>query len=528
MIPHDRKALAPFLAILAMACAFWICRSGAASAQTTVPSTDLRPNIILILADDLGYGDLSAYGATDIDTPKIDSIAKEGIRFTDYYSAANTCSPSRAALLTGRYPARTGVNAVLSYDTPEGLPPDEITVAEMLRKAGYVTGMIGKWHLGMSEAYMPWHQGFDEFFGVNTSNDDYNFFLYESKGSDYHRFPGKVDQTRLTQQYNAHALRFIEEHANQSKPFFLYFAHSEPHVPLHPASRFVGKSRRGIFGDVVMEVDDSVGKVLGKLKELHIDGDTLVIFTSDNGAWKTMRDWGGSNGILREGKMTTFDGGHRVPALARWPGHIPAGRVDRDMATMMDWFPTFAHLLGLPLPAHRAIDGKDLSGVITGSGKRAITPYFYFALRTPIGDQHYKLGGVRDGRWKYELPQRGYYPKLLEPLMKVGQYHHGALLFDLETDPGETTNVIDAHPEVVQHMRQLLTAFKANNVMREPVAFTAQAKDDAGWEKMWHGFEEAAAVSLLFLAAVIYGLVKLIRLAIHRSADPIGSARDGT
>jgi len=251
---------------------------------------EARPNIVFILADDLGYGDLSSYGATDIHTPNIDRIAHEGLRFTDYYAAANTCSPSRAALMTGRYPPRTGVNAVLSYDTVEGLPLDEITIAEMLRDAGYTTAMIGKWHLGQVEALMPWHQGFDSFYGTATSNDDRNFFLYEANGTDYHRNPEKVEQTKIISQYTAHAITFLQQQATTGKPFFLYLAHNAPHVPLHPSARFAGSSQRGIYGDVVQELDASVGEVLETLKQLHLDDNTIVVFTSDNGGWRTMRD----------------------------------------------------------------------------------------------------------------------------------------------------------------------------------------------------------------------------------------------
>src|SRR5499426_1191039 len=211
-----------------------------------------RPHIIFILADDLGYGDLSSFGATDIRTPHIDRLAHEGIRFTDHYAAANTCSPSRASLMTGRYPPRTRVNAVLAYDTVEGLPLEEIIIAELLRDAGYRTAMVGKWHLGQVEAFMPWRQGFEEFFGVATSNSDYNFYLYESRGTTYHRLPETVDQRTLTQQFTARALQFIELHAREAQPFFLYIAHTAVHIPLYPAPAFVRQSKRGTFGDVVL------------------------------------------------------------------------------------------------------------------------------------------------------------------------------------------------------------------------------------------------------------------------------------
>jgi len=482
---------------------------------TTAPSNTVSPNIVFILADDLGYGDLSSYGASDINTPNIDSLAKEGIRFTDYYAAANTCSPSRAALMTGRYPPRTGVNAVLSFDTVEGLPLDEITVAELLRDAGYTTAMIGKWHLAQVEALMPWHQGFDSFFGTATSNDDKNFFLYEAMGTNYHRLPEKVDQTKLISQYTQHAISFLQQQALQQKeskkPFFLYLAHNAPHVPLHPSEKFVGSSKRGIYGDEVQELDNSVGQVLAELKRLNLDDNTIVVFTSDNGGWRTMRDWGGSNGVLREGKLTTFEGGHRVPALVRWQHHTPAGVVNHDVTTMMDWFPTFAHLVHAKLPDDRAIDGADLTDVLNGDGKRESTPYFYFALRPPHEKQDYVLAGVREGKWKYKAPQHGYYPQFLDPLMKVGLYSHGELLFDLESDPGEQHNVINEHPEVVQHLKQLMSAFIESTTVRPPVNVNAAKADDAGWQKLWTGIIEAAVLVLVFFIVIIFIIIRLFK-----------------
>lgn len=462
-----------------------------------------RPNIVFILADDLGYGDLSSYGANDIATPNIDRLAAEGIRFTDYYTPANTCSPTRAALMTGRYPPRTGVNAVLGHDTVEGLPLDEITLAEMLREAGYTTAIIGKWHLGQVEAFMPWQQGFDYFFGPATSNDDNNFYLYESHGKQYQRFPERVDQTLLTQRYTEKALRFLDAQQGSTQPFFLYLPHTIAHIPLHPHPRFVGSSQRGLYGDVVQELDDSVAQVLAKLSELGMDENTMVVFSSDNGAWRTMRDHGGSNGILSGGKLTAFEGGHRVPALVRWPRVIPAGQVNTELATMMDWFVTLAGYAGATVPGDRAIDGKSLQGVLEGEGKREDTPFFYFALRPPHEQQAHRLAAVRDGHWKLHAPQRGYYPRMLEPLMAVGLFHHGELLFDLASDPGETRNVIDDHPEVAQRLRQLMAEFEAQNVMPTPVNAQAGERDAAGWENLWYGIAAAVCVVLLALALVI-------------------------
>lgn len=477
------------------------------AAAATAP----RPNIILILADDVGYGDLSSYGAQDISTPHIDSLAQEGLRFTDHYTPANTCSPTRAALLTGRYQPRTGVNAVLSYDTVEGLPLEEITLAEMLRDAGYTTAMVGKWHLGQVEAFMPWHQGFDTFFGVATSNDDYNFFLYTSQGKTYQRIPEPIDQTQLTQQYTEKALQFIEQQRGAKKPFFLYLPHTAAHIPLHPNERFVGSSKRGVYGDVVQELDDSVGRVLDKLQSLGIDNNTLVIFTSDNGAWRTMRENGGSNGLLREGKLTAFEGGHRVPALVRWPTRIPAGAVNHEIATMMDWYVTLAQYAGAQLPGDRIIDGKSLQQVLEGTGRREQTPFFYFALRPPHENQTHRLAAVREGSWKLKLAQQGYYPHFLEPLMMVGLYRHGDMLFDLANDPGETNNVIDEHPDKAKHLRELADEFTRNNPMPVPVSIKAAEKDDAGWENLWYGIAQALALVFALLLGVIWVCVRYIR-----------------
>lgn len=475
-----------------------------------------RPNIIFILADDLGYADLSSYGADDIATPNIDRLANEGILFRDHYTPANTCSPSRAALLTGRYPPRTGVNAVLGHDTLEGLPLEEITLAEILRDAGYTTAMVGKWHLGQVEAFMPWQQGFDYYFGPATSNDDSNFYLYESSGKAYRRIPEPVDQTVLTQRYTEVALRFLDAQRDSGQPFFLYLAHTIAHIPLHPHPRFVGSSHRGRYGDAVQELDDSVGQVLAKLSQLGLDDNTIVIFSSDNGAWRTMREFGGSNGVLREGKLTAFEGGHRVPALARWPGHIPGGQVNEQLATMMDWFVTLAGYAGAAVPLDRSIDGRSLAAVLEGSGAREATPFFYFALRPPHEEQGHRLAAVRDGNWKLKAPQRGYYPHLLEPLMMVGLYSHGELLFDLESDPGETRNVIAEHPDVAARLRQLMADFEANNPMPRPVSVAASERDAGGWEKMWYGIAAAGFAVVLALALVIVSLVLLARALAQR------------
>jgi arylsulfatase A-like enzyme len=464
-----------------------------------------QPNILFILADDLGYGDLSSYGATEIATPNIDRLAREGMRFTEFYAAANTCSPSRAALMTGRYPPRSGVNAVLFHDTPEGLPESEITIPELLRASGYRTAMIGKWHLGATDEFMPLNHGFDEFFGVPHSNDEMNFFVYDGP----RRLPEPVDQSQLIRRYTNRAVEFLDR-ATPGVPFFLYLAYNAPHVPLYPSQQFAGRSRQGTYGDVVEELDASVGEVLAKLSALDLDRNTLVIFSSDNGPWLAMRDWGGSAGPLRGGKTSTFEGGQRVPALARWPGRIPAGIEARGVATMMDWLPTFAALAGARMPDDRVTDGRSLAGVLQGIAEREATPFIYLRLRSPFGDQHHKVGAVRDGRWKLKLPQRGY-PHLLEPLIKTELYWHGLMLFDLETDPGEQHDVSADHPDIVARLSQDIEAFERSVTAEVPVRVSAAPYDHTGWGNLWRGVATGGVIVIGSIGLFVFASWRAIR-----------------
>jgi arylsulfatase A-like enzyme len=484
--------------------------AGLLAAAAPAPAAQApRPNLVFVLADDLGYGDLSSYGAIDLATPGIDRLAREGMRFTDFYSAGNICSPSRAALLTGRYPLRSGVNAVLFQDTLEGLPESEVTLAELLRDAGYRTAMIGKWHLGSRDPHMPWSHGFEEFFGVPYSNDDENFFLYDGP----RRLPEPVDLVQLTRLYTHRALDFLARAAGDERPFFLYLAYNAPHVPLDPAPGFAGRSRRGAYGDVVEELDAAVAVLLDRLAALGADHETLVVFTSDNGPWLAMRGWGGSAGGLRGGKTSTFEGGHRVPALARWPGRIPAAVEARGMATMMDWLPTIAALAGAPLPADRPIDGRSLVRVLDGSGEREETPFFYLRLRLPFGEQRHEIGAVRLGRWKLVLPQRGFYPRLLEPLLRTELYRHGRMLFDLETDPGERHDVAGLHPDVVARLADEIERFESSAAPAIPVRASAAPGDSRGWRRLALGVGAAAAVVLASVAVAAFALLRAIRWA---------------
>jgi arylsulfatase A-like enzyme len=489
--------------VASIALCILLAMAAAAHAQPAAP----RPNIVFILADDLGWGDLGSFGASDVATPSIDRLAQEGVRFTEFYAAANTCSPSRAALMTGRYPARTGVNAVLFHDTPEGLPQHEITIPELLRDAGYRTAMIGKWHLGSTDEFMPWNQGFTEFFGVPYSNDQQNFYVWDGRRPLHEH----VDQSGLMRRYTDRALEFLTSAAKDGTPFFLYVAHNAPHVPLYPSEKFRGRSRRGTYGDVVEELDASVGELMQRLVELGLDRNTLVVFTSDNGPWLAMRDWGGSAGPLRGGKTGTFEGGHRVPAMVRWPAGIPAGRTISTFADMMDWLPTFAQLAGAPIPDDCVIDGRSLVPVLEGHGEREATPFYYFSLRMPVGDQRPAIGAVRDGRWKLKLAQSGWYPELLEPLARTELYSHPQMLFDLEADPGEQHDVSAEHADVVARLSDEIARFDAALDPPAPVLGAAAPYDHNGWERLWRGVGIVAGITLLTIGLVVFAVAFLFR-----------------
>lgn len=393
-----------------------------------------RPNIVIILCDDLGYGDLGCFGAEDIETPNIDKMAREGIRFTEFYSASPVCSPSRAALLTGRMPQRMGINSVFFPESYTGLPVEEITLADILKKEGYATGIIGKWHLGHRDQYLPLQRGFDEYFGIPYSNDMQSVvYLRGNKVEEYH-----VDQHCITKRYTAEAKNFIEHHYKE--PFFLYLAHNMPHVPIYASEDFAGTSGRGCYGDVIREIDWSTGQLMDILEKYGILENTLIIFTSDNGPWLVMEDHGGSPGILREGKQYTFEGGQRVPAIAMWPAGIPPGQVYDDMALMMDWFPTIATITRSQIPADRPYDGVDISQVLKGKTAREETGFLYFDLS--------ELQAYRYGDWKVKLPYEGYEgskgKKAVPP--------HPLLLINLKDDPGEQVNLADSLPGKLQEM----------------------------------------------------------------------------
>jgi len=383
------------------------------------------PNIVYIFTDDLGYGDLGCFGASDIKTPNIDRIAAEGIKFTEFYSASSVCSPSRAGLLTGRYPQRMGINGVFFPESFTGMPPEEITIAEMLKEKGYATGIIGKWHLGHRYKFLPLQQGFDEYFGIPYSNDMKS--VVYMKGNDVVEYD--IDQRYITKTYTEKSIDFINKHAGT--PFFLYLAHSMPHVPIYASEGFVGTSERGLYGDVIQEIDWSVGRILQTLEELNLINNTLVIFSSDNGPWLVMEDHGGSAGILRSGKQYTFEGGMRVPTVAMWKNNIPEGTVYDDIAAQIDWFPTIANMVGYKIDESHIIDGEDITEVLLNNGARRNKKYLFMDGADPQC--------FRSGSYKIKKPFKGF----SGAIWKQAEAAHDTLLFDLNKDPGEKKNLFE-------------------------------------------------------------------------------------
>jgi arylsulfatase A-like enzyme len=418
---------------------------------TPTSAQDDQPNFVIILADDLGYADLGIYGSEKIKTPNIDAMAAEGVRFTGWYSNSTICTPTRAAFLTGRYSSRIGLDIGIPLTGPDsqtGLPQDEITLPELLQQAGYATGIIGKWHLGHLEQFNPTLHGFDSWFGVPYSNDynNGNIPLYR----DTQIIENPVDQQYLTRRYTEEALQFINDHSGG--PFLLYLPHTSPHIPLHASPEFVGKSEAGLYGDVVEELDWSVGQVLAELEKLNLAENTLVIFTSDNGPWIYQGEDAGSSGPFYCGKGSFFEGGVRVPMIARWPGKVAPGRVVPNLAATFDLFPTLIHLAGAEVPADRTIDGQDIQGLLFGSGPRDDDEIIF------TYDQ--ELRGVRAGEWKLLLA----YSAGQAWMDECGAAPHPLLLYRIATDPGETANLAAEYPEVVDFLQGELDAFQASLV----------------------------------------------------------------
>lgn len=445
--------------LLLLALLFAAVAAGPLPAQAASASQPRSgPNIVLIFTDDQGYQDVGCFGSPDIETPNLDRMAAEGMRFTDFYVAQAVCSASRAALMTGCYANRIGILGALGPSARHGIHPNELTLAEVVKQRGYATAIYGKWHLGDRRQFLPVHHGFDDYFGLPYSNDMWPYhptvkfrplpMIEDDRVVD----PDVTaeEQTQLTTWYTERAVKFIEEH--RGTPFFVYLAHSMPHVPLFVSEKFKGKSKRGLYGDVIMEIDWSVGQILSTLQRLGLDEQTLVIFTSDNGPWLSYGDHGGCALPLREGKGTMFDGGCREACIMRWPGKIPAGSVCREVAATIDILPTVAGLLGVELPKDRIIDGKDIWPLMSGQpgAKSPHEAYYFYWGR--------ELQAVRSGKWKLHFPHK--YHTLVEPGRggQPGQYRQANIelaLFDLENDIGETTNLADKYPEVVERLKAL-------------------------------------------------------------------------
>ncbi|HYO82445.1 MAG TPA: sulfatase [Bryobacteraceae bacterium] len=427
-------------------------------------------NVVLIYADDLGYGDLGCYGST-LRTPAIDSLARDGVRFTNFYSANPVCSPSRAALLTGRYPTRVNVPRVLFPQDSEGLPASETTIAAMLKPLGYRTMCVGKWHLGHKPEYLPTKRGFDGYFGIPYSNDMKPAVLLRNEDT----VEPEATQSTLTQRYTQEAVRFIE--GTKQGPFFLYMPHTMPHIPLYASERFRGKSPQGIYGDVLEELDWSVGEVLGALKRKGLEKDTLVLFSSDNGPW-----FQGSPGRLRGRKGSTLEGGVRVPLLARLPGRIPNGRVVDGIGSTMDLLPTIAGLTGAQPPA-QPLDGMNIWPMLAGKAsslEREALLYF----------DGWNLQCARWGKWKLHVARHS--SAVYSPVPQAGRQNlplRPNELYNLELDPEESYDVADRHPEVVTQIlgriEGLLPSFPdpVQNAWRETQARQTESTPAGQWPR---------------------------------------------
>ncbi len=423
------------------------------AAKTPPPG---RPNLVVILFDDLGYGDLGAYRSQAPATPRLDRLAAQGAVFENFYSAAPYCTPSRAGLLTGRWPIRTGLTQIVfptghpidrvmrAYGRPTRLPADEITLADALHAGGYATMLVGKWHLGNERPSLPNDLGFDHYFGVLHSNDMQPLPLWRDREV-VEAHP--VDQRTLTRRYTDEAVGFIE--ANRERPFFLYVAHNFPHEPLHASAEQAGKSSAGVYGDVLADLDASTGAIVDALERVGLAKSTLVLVTSDNGPW-----YEGSAGALRGRKNEVLEGGMRVPLIARWPGHIPAGQRIEDVAASIDVLPTALGLAGLPLPADRVIDGIDLSPVLLKRGAELPErPIFYYHDRS--------LYAVRSGRWKAHR-RHGYFGGFAGDWSVVPLLPKGPWLFDLRRDPDESYDISTKRPAELSRLEGVMSTFEAD------------------------------------------------------------------
>lgn len=433
-------------------------------AWASVSAAERPPNIVLVFCDDLGYADIGPFGAKDYQTPNLDRMAAEGVRCTDFQVAAAVCSASRAALLTGCYPQRVGILGALGPQAKHGIAASEKLLPEYLKERGYATAIFGKWHLGHHPQFLPLRNGFDRYFGLPYSNDMWPNHPTNKTFPPLPLIDGETiiehnpDQTQLTTWYTDRAVKFIEEHSE--KPFFVYLPHSMPHVPLFVSDKFKGTSEQGLFGDVISEIDWSMGQILATLKKLKLDESTLVIFTSDNGPWLSYGNHAGSAGGFREGKGTTWEGGHRVPFVARWPGKIPAGTTCAKLCGTIDVLPTCVKLAGGEVSPERKIDGLDV-WPLWSSQPGAESPHEAFYYYWDNG-----LDAIRGGDWKLHFPHA--YRSLSGTAGKDGQpdgytqAKTGLALYNLKSDPAEKTNVAAENPAIVERLKKLAEEARAD------------------------------------------------------------------
>ena len=444
------------------------------------------PNIIVVFIDDMGYGDLGCYGATGYTTPNLDKMASQGVRFTNFVSAQAVCSASRAGIMTGCYPNRVGISGALMPDAKIGLNPEEETIAEILKKQNYKTAAIGKWHLGYQKEFLPLQQGFDEYLGLPYSNDMWPVGfdgLPAAPNSNKAKYPvlplidgnEKIreiktldDQSELTTLYTERAVRFINQH--KKEPFFIYMAHSMCHIPLAVSSKFKGKSSQGLFGDVIEEIDWSVGEVLKTLEQNGLTKNTLVIFTSDNGPWLNFGNHAGSAGGLKEGKGSSTEGGQREPCIMKWPGHIPEGTICNKLASTIDLLPTFAAITNSALPVKK-IDGVNILPLMLGDANANPRESFLYYYRRN------SLEGVRKGNWKLVLahPGRTYHGfapgKDGFPGGTNENFPFEEALYDMRRDPGEQYDVKEFYPEVVAELKKIADEARedlGDDIMQKP------------------------------------------------------------
>ena len=464
-LPPKMKVKNRSISILIIICLQYSCSNKVKQKKTqkTKPT-----NVVVIVMDDMGYGDLSSFGHPTINTPNIDKLANNGQKWTNFYAASSVCSPSRGALLTGRYPIRIGLagnkERVFFPESKGGLPTEEITIAEMLKKIGYKTGIIGKWHLGHLPKFLPTNQGFDYYYGIPYSNDmdAINWSVERLLGPSNIKFwnvplmendsiiERPANQYTITKRYTEKAVEFIKK--NKNEPFFLYLPHTMVHTPLFASEKFSKKSLRGLFGDVMSEVDWSVGRVIATLKELKLEKNTLVILTSDNGPWLMMREHGGSPGLLTNGKGTTWEGGMRVPGIFYMPGTIQPGTI-QNLGATLDILPTIASFTNAKLPDDRILDGFDLSSVLKEKSSSKREHFFYYRKK--------ELFAVRKGDYKAHFIIQNCYTDNDEKIILKKP-----LLFNVNIDPSEQYDHSDQHPKVLNKINTLVDNHKKTIVIK--------------------------------------------------------------